>query len=105
MPRSKRNEASVLRPWRRADLRIHVGWKYADSSTTFFVVSYVPLPLPPKTPAIHIGSSQLQMARSRSESLCSTPSSVWKGVPSGMVFTTILWPVTMSASKQCNGWP
>ena len=90
IPLSKRKEASVLRPCLRADFLIHVGWKYAASKTTFFVVSYVPEPLPPKTPAIHIGSSALQMARSCSPRMCSSPSRVMNFFPAFWSFTIIL---------------
>ena len=54
---------------------------------------------------VTVGSSALQMARSRSESLCSTPSRVTKDVPSGIVRTITFWPLIMSASKQWSGVP
>ena len=43
-----------------------------------------------KIPAIHIGSSALQMLRSCSPRVCSSPSRVTNLVPSGWVRTTIL---------------
>ena len=42
-PRSKRNEASVDKPWRLAILRVTTGLKYADSRKTRVVDSDTPL--------------------------------------------------------------
>ena len=52
-----------------------------------------------------MGSSALQIIKSRSDSLRSTPSSVTNGVPVGKVLTITLLPRILAASKACKGWP
>ena len=71
----------------------------------FLVVSFTPDFTPPKTPAIHIGSSALQIIKSSAESVLSIPSKVLKTVPSGHFFTITLLPIISSASKACKGCP
>ena len=104
-PRSKRNEASVFSPWRRAVLRTEVGWKQALSRNTEVVASVTPEPMPPNTPAMHMGSRLLQIIRSAPSRVRSTPSRVVNLVPAAQVFTTMLSPAILSRSKQCRGWP
>ena len=86
-PRSKRKEASVLNPKRRAVRRIHVGLKQADSRKISVVDAVTPESSPPNTPPIHIGFSASQIIRSSAVSVRSMPSSVVNGVPAGMVRT------------------
>ena len=105
VPLSYLNEASVLRPCFEAVLRIETGLKYATSKKTFFVVGFTPEFSPPKTPAMAIGPSVLQMAKSVPFSFRLVPSRVVNSVPAEGHFTMILFPAIASASKICMGWP
>ena len=105
VPLSKRKEASVFSPWRRAVFRTNTGSKQALSRNTLVVASVIPLSNPPNTPAIHIGSSVLHTIRSFSFSSRSTPSSVVNLVPVGKLRTITLFPLILSLSKECRGCP
>ena len=69
MPRSNRNDESVLNEWRFAVLRIETGWKYALSKKIAFVISETADDFPPKTPAMHSGPFSSQIMTSSDESV------------------------------------
>ena len=99
-PRSKRNEASVEIPCRRAALRIAVALKLAHSTNTRVVLSVTSASVPPSTPAIQ--STRLAVSHiiiSLPPALRSTPSNVVKGVPSGIWHSVRLFPSILSASN------
>jgi len=74
-----------------------------DSKNMEVVDSVTPDSIPPKTPAIHIGSFSLQIIKSVFDSVRSIPSSV-KNFSSFLAFRTItLFPFIFAASKACKG--
>ena len=103
IPLSNLKDASVLSAWRLADFLMLTGLKYALSKKILVVFSVTPESAPPKTPAIHIGFSALQIIKSSSCNSRSIPSKVVNFVPFSKVFTIILLPTTFEASKACNG--
>ena len=105
MPRSNRNEASVLNPCLLAVFRILTGSKYADSRKMFVVVVLIPEFKPPKTPAIHMGCFELQITKSSWCSLRSTLSKVVNFSFLCAVRTITFLSVILSASKACSGCP
>ena len=76
IPRSKRNEASVLSPCRFAVFLILTASKYADSINIFLVDSLTPESNPPNTPAKHIGESILHIIKSSGSKVRLIPSKV-----------------------------
>ena len=81
------------------------GSKYALSRKTLVVCSVIPESWPPKTPAIHIGSSALQIIRSAADKLRSTPSNVTNFCPSVAFLTMTLLPLILSASNEWSACP
>ena len=105
VPRSKRKEASVFSPCRLDVLRTETELNHALSKKIFLVSAFTPEPIPPKTPAMHMGISALQIIRSSAESLRSTSSRVLNKVPSSAFFTMTLPPIMASALNACKGCP
>ena len=81
------------------------GSKYALSRNTLVVLSEIPESWPPNTPAIHIGSSALQIIRSAADKVRSTPSRVTNFCPSVAFLTTTFPPLILSASNECKACP
>ena len=98
-PLSYLKEASVLRLCLFADFLIEMGLKYADSRKTLVVCSVTPDFKPPKTPAIHMGSFELQIIKSSEDKALSFSSRVIKVEPSFAFLTIILFPSIFAASK------
>ena len=69
------------------------------------VSSETPESIPPKTPAIHISFSVLQIIKSFSDNSLSTSSREVNLVLSLTVLTITLLPTILAASNACNGWP
>ncbi len=88
-PRSKRWEASVLRPWRREVRRMLPGANQADSSSTRVVPAEISESPPPITPASALPRSRSAMRRSSGSSVRSLPSRVTIFSPGRAVRTTI----------------
>src|SRR5690606_40262548 len=99
VPRSKRNEASVFKPWRFEVLRTETASKSADSRKMLVVVSLTPEYDPPKTPAIHIGFSASAITKSSADSFLSTASKLTKGSFSFAYRTTTWLPAIFAASN------
>ena len=104
-PRSKRYDASVLRPWRREVRRMPPGWNQADSRSTRVVPAEISESPPPITPASALPRSRSAMRRSSGSSARSLPSRVTSFSPGRAVRTTISRPATLSRSKAWSGWP
>ncbi len=104
-PRSKRDDASVLRPSRLLVRRTDAGLKYALSNTTVRVVGEISDALPPMTPATACARSRSAMTSISASSVRATPSSVVSRSPAVARRIRSAPPARVSRSKAWSGWP
>ncbi len=103
-PRSKRCEASVCRPWRRALRRTLAGSNQAASMRTFLVSAVIMESQPPMTPARPCAREWSATTRSSASSIRSEPSSSLTRSPL-RARRTMIPPSSLSRSYAWLGWP
>ena len=99
-PFSKRPEASVRRPSFLAVVRTEAPLKQADSNTTVWVSSMMPLYSPPMTPATAAGFSSSQITSISGERVRSTPSRVTMLSPALALRTTMWFALDVLVSQR-----
>ena len=104
-PRSKRIDASVLRPSFLLVRRTDAGSKYALSIATRVVVADTSDARPPITPATATAWSRSAITSIDASSVRASPSRVVSRSPAFAMRTMSDPPASFAASNACIGWP